>query len=210
MVIYSPKYLMMKKYWLLIIIFTVYGISRVQAQNIDLRLLESINGPASGADGTWHNVSKSVYVTSVLTPVTMLTVGLANHDKELQLKAVETGVAIFLAEGVSVGLKSITKRERPYLAHPDLIVGKSASSDYSFPSGHASVAFATATSLSLAFPKWYVIAPSFAYAGTVGYSRMYLGVHYPSDVFAGALVGAGSSFLTWKLQKLLNKKYHYH
>ncbi len=51
--------------------------------------------------------------------------------------------------------------------------------------------------------------PAYAYAATVGYSRMYLGVHYPSDVLGGALVGAGSSLLTWELQRLLNKKYHY-
>jgi undecaprenyl-diphosphatase len=140
----------------------------------------------------------------------MLTVGLVNHDKELQIKAVETGASILLAEGLTISLKAVTKRERPYLAYPDLFTGKSPSNDYSFPSGHTSVAFATATSLSLAYPKWYVIVPSFAYAGTVGYSRMYLGIHYPSDVLAGALVGAGSSLLTWQLQKLLNKKYHYH
>ncbi len=200
----------MNKYWLILLLFLVGGAYRVQGQSPDLRLLEKINGPVSGADGTWRTISKSVYFTSALTPVTMLTVGLTNHDKNLQVKAVETGIAVFLAEGVTIGLKSITKRERPYLAYPDLITGKSPSTDYSFPSGHASAAFATATSLSLAFPKWYVIAPSFLYAGTVGYSRMYLGVHYPSDVLAGALVGVGSSFLTWELQKLLNKKYHYH
>jgi len=198
----------MNKYWLILLLF--FCAYKVQGQSLDLRLLEHINGPVSDADGTWRDVSKSVYVTGLLTPVTMLTVGLANHDKELEIKAVETGTAILLAEGVTVGLKSITKRERPYLAHPDLITGKSNSTDYSFPSGHTSVAFATATSLSLAYPKWYVIAPSFLYAGSVGYSRMYLGVHYPSDVLAGALVGAGTSFLSWELQKLLNKKYHYH
>ncbi|GAB2971723.1 hypothetical protein GCM10027049_01640 [Mucilaginibacter puniceus] len=68
------------------------------------------------------------------------------------------------------------------------------------------MAFATATSLSLSFPKWYVIIPSYTYAAAIGYSRMYLGVHYPTDVLAGALLGTGTAFLTWKLQKILFKK----
>jgi len=69
------------------------------------------------------------------------------------------------------------------------------------------MAFATATSLSLEYPKWYVIVPAYTWAGTVGYSRMHLGVHYPSDVLIGALVGAGSAFITHKVnQKLLKRK----
>ena len=74
------------------------------------------------------------------------------------------------------------------------------------PSGHTSTAFATATSLSLAYPKWYVVAPSFIWAGTIGYSRMHLGVHYPSDVVVGALVGSGSAFLCYKANQWINKK----
>ncbi|MES2275156.1 MAG: phosphatase PAP2 family protein [Bacteroidota bacterium] len=203
----------MKKHPFITFITLLIGLSSffsAMGQGVDLRLLESINGPGSGADGTWRTVSKSVYITSTLAPATMLVTGLATHNRELTVQAFETGGATLIAAGLTAGLKKITHRERPYLAHPDVIFGKSSSPDYSFPSGHTSVAFATATSLSLAFPKWYVIAPSFAYAGAVGYSRMYLGVHYPSDVLAGAVVGTGSAFLTWKLQKLLNKKYHYH
>jgi membrane-associated phospholipid phosphatase len=64
---------------------------------------------------------------------------------------------------LSTAVKGITQRERPYLAHPDMITGKQSPTDYSFPSGHVSVSFATATSLSLAIPKWYVIVPSYAY-----------------------------------------------
>jgi membrane-associated phospholipid phosphatase len=55
--------------------------------------------------------------------------------------------------------------------------------------------------LSLSFPKWYVIGPAYSYAILVAYSRSYLGVHYPGDILAGAIIGTGSSFLTWKLQR---------
>ncbi|MBL4677406.1 MAG: phosphatase PAP2 family protein [Mucilaginibacter sp.] len=178
------------------------------AQSIDIKLLEQFNGPPSGADGFWKGVSKSDYIVVFGAPVAMLATGFATNDKELKIKALETGGAVLLAEGATVIFKNVIHRERPYLAHPELFYGKSNPTDYSFPSGHTSTAFATATSLSLSFPKWYVIAPSFAYASAVGYSRMYLGVHYPSDLLGGALVGAGSAFLTFKLNRWLHKKVH--
>jgi membrane-associated phospholipid phosphatase len=56
------------------------------------------------------------------------------------------------------------------------------------------------------YPKWYIIVPSICWAGAVGYSRMHLGVHYPSDVVAGALVGAGSAWLTHYVNKKLIAK----
>jgi undecaprenyl-diphosphatase len=55
--------------------------------------------------------------------------------------------------------------------------------------------------ISLNYPKWYVIVPSFAWAGLAGYSRMAIGMHYPSDVLMGAVVGAGSAYLIYKLKK---------
>ncbi len=178
------------------------------AQNLDIRILQSINGPDSHADNFWRGVSNSDYIFIIITPVAMLTTGIAAHSRALKVKALETGGTILLAEGATFALKQVTRRERPYLAYPNLINGKIHPTDYSFPSGHTSTAFATATSLSLAYPEWYVIAPSFAYAGAVGYSRMYLGVHYPSDVLAGAVIGAGSAFFTFRLQRWLEKKIH--
>ena len=69
------------------------------------------------------------------------------------------------------------------------------------------MAFAAATTISLQYPKWYVIAPAFIYASGVGYSRMYLGVHYPTDVLAGAVLGAGSSFVTHYTFKFIKKRW---
>ena len=58
---------------------------------------------------------------------------------------------------------------------------------YSFPSGHATVSFACATVLALAVPRLRV--PLFVLAALISFSRVYVGVHYPLDVLAGAVLG---------------------
>ena len=62
-----------------------------------------------------------------------------------------------------------------------------------------------ATSLSIRYPKWYVIAPSALWACSVGFSRMNEGVHYPSDVIAGAFIGAGCAVMNIYVNRALNK-----
>jgi undecaprenyl-diphosphatase len=101
-------------------------------------------------------------------------------------------------------MKYTFDRDRPFITYPD-ITKKSGAGSPSFPSGHTSSAFALATSLSLTYPKWYVIASSYTWAGTVAFSRMDLGVHYPSDILAGALVGGGCAWLTHVVNKKLSK-----
>ena len=80
-----------------------------------------------------------------------------------------------------------------------------AEADPSFPSGHTAAAFSLATSLSITYPKWYVIAPSAVWACGVGLARINQGVHYPSDVLAGAAIGVGCGFLNIYVNKWLNK-----
>ena len=98
--------------------------------------------------------------------------------------------------GLVMGTKYIVRRPRPYIKYEGDLVSVSTEPDPSFPSGHSVLAFSTATSLSLLYPRWYVIAPSFLWAAAVGYSRLYLGVHYPSDVLVSALVGIGVAVLS--------------
>ncbi|MEO8146267.1 MAG: phosphatase PAP2 family protein [Bacteroidia bacterium] len=177
------------------------------AQNADIDLLNKINGPGTpAADKTFKFISNSVGPVSIAAPLSMFVTGLATKDKVLQRKSYVAAASLFTSTVITVALKVTVKRPRPFETYPDIIIKKDKGGSYSFPSGHTSSAFATATSLSLAFPKWYVIAPSFLYAGAVGYSRMYLGVHYPSDVFGGIVIGVGSSFLMYKADQWINKK----
>lgn len=150
-------------------------------------------------------ITNSAMPVSIGTPIIIYAVGLIEKDSITKKKAIFIGETLAASAFVSLALKSISKRDRPYETYPE-IDNVTEESSYSFPSAHTSAAFATATSLSMAYPKLYVIAPSFLWAGAVGYSRMYLGVHYPTDVLAGAIVGSGSAFLCYKLNKWINKK----
>jgi undecaprenyl-diphosphatase len=98
-----------------------------------------------------------------------------------------TTATTFAADSVCFGLKDITDRTRPFVAHPQIdplyVVHSS-----SFPAGHAATAFAGATLLSYVAPK--AMPGFFVLAVLIACSRVYVGVHYPGDVIAGAIVGA--------------------
>lgn len=104
----------------------------------------------------------------------------------LALSQVATAVSV-------IGLKRLFRRPRPYNALAGITARTSDPSlvgSFSMPSGHAALAFTLATSWSLSHEQWYVVVPSVAWAGSVALSRVWLGVHYPSDVLAGSLLGA--------------------
>ena len=182
-----------------------YCCSYSLAQNFDINFLNKVNSPPSlSSDKSWVFLTNTTLLISLATPVTIFITGVANNDNELKKKSYGAGASILLSSLITTGFKQTFKRERPFSSYPDIIYKKSSASGYSFPSGHTTAAFATATSLSLAFPKWYVIFPSFTYAAAISYSRMYLGVHYPTDILAGILVGIGTSLLSNQVQKNIN------
>ena len=176
------------------------------SQNLDTRILLQINEHRNvHLDGTFKTMSNSVSPISIGAPILIFGTGLIEKDQELKQKGLMIGASFLATTIFATALKHAVNRARPFETYP-AIQKLSAGGSSSFPSGHTSDAFSTATSLSLTFPKWYVIAPSYTYAALVGYSRMHLGVHYPSDVLAGAVVGAGSAFLCYKAQKWINHR----
>lgn len=178
----------------------------IYSQNIDIKILREINlNRNRELDNIFRGITNSATPVSIGTPLVIFSIGLIKDDPAIQKQGIYLAEAGIVAAFVSTALKYSINRERPFVTYPDLEKESSGGSP-SFPSGHTSSAFATATSLSIAFPKWYVIAPSFLWAGAVGYSRMDLGVHYPTDVLAGAIIGSGSAFLTYKLNHWINKK----
>jgi membrane-associated phospholipid phosphatase len=186
-----------------LLLWTLLLFSNLQlhAQNLDIDLLRKINLQRNTAlDPTFKFVTNSVSPIGLAAPLLVTSIGFIQKDKSLQNKGYYIGATLLTSAVLTTTLKFTIDRDRPFVTYPDIQKLTGAGSP-SFPSGHTSEAFATATSLSLAFPKWYVIAPSMLWASAAGYSRMHLGVHYPSDVLVGALIGSGSAWLCHQLNK---------
>ncbi|GAA3988712.1 hypothetical protein GCM10022210_47220 [Mucilaginibacter dorajii] len=113
---------------------------------------------------------------------------------KIQLRAIALAAA--LSGLLATALKHVIHRVRPqdvYLTIHDLGPG----GGWSFPSGHSCDAFVLAAILSLVYPKKRLIIPVYCWAIAVGFSRMYLGVHYPSDILGGVLIGSSMALLAY-------------
>ncbi|MDQ1332248.1 MAG: undecaprenyl-diphosphatase [Bacteroidota bacterium] len=122
-------------------------------------------------------------------------------------------LAVALADQVSVQLfKNLFQRLRP-CHEPSLegmvhLVNGDCGGLYGFVSSHASNSFNVAL-ISLLFikKKWYTVS-IISWAAIIGYSRIYLGVHYPGDVICGSLLGALIGWSMFKLYEMADKKFN--
>jgi hypothetical protein len=172
------------------------------AQNFDIDLLKDIN-PQNPDSEVWNVSSSSFLYVSGTLAIGSLTYGIVAKDKKWK----HNGYELLITSGINFAstelLKAAFARPRSEDQYPGEIFTNSTTTGYSFPSGHTSQAFAMATTLTLQYKKWYVVVPAYLWAGSVGYSRMYLGKHYPSDVLAGAALGVASSYLGHVITKKL-------
>jgi len=135
-------------------------------------------------------------VRSVVIFVVALAADLLTRPR-LPVTTVLAGAAYAIAGGLTDVLKRAFDRPRPSLVdpavHPLVAVPHSAA----MPSGHASTAFAAAVAVGLVHPRlrW----PLLALAALIALSRVWLGVHYPTDVIAGAALGAAIAIALWRV-----------
>lgn len=176
------------------------------AQSTEINLLRKINVERNTSfDTPFLVTTHSASPVSIATPAVLLTVGLIKKDSLLKQNSLMMVGTLVTSSLIMASMKWGIKRDRPFVTYPD-IEKLTAGGSPSFPSGHTSMAFSAATSVSIAYPKWFIIAPSFLWASAVGYSRMHLGVHYPSDVLVGALIGSGSAWLSHFVTRKIQTK----
>jgi membrane-associated phospholipid phosphatase len=199
----------MFKFSIILFILTLFLFlqNKVSAQNIDVQLLHDINSNQSVFLRNYSRViSNTTTYVSVSIPITEVVIGLIEKDNDKLRNALYMGASFGASAIMSFTLKRAFNRPRPAETYPELITAYQNLRVHSFPSGHTYEAFSSATALSLSHPKWYIITPAYIWASSVGYSRLNLGVHYPSDVLAGAVLGIGSAYLTYKINKYFWKK----
>lgn len=149
-----------------------------------------------------------VVLFAALLLVTFLA-GRSTSDFRQQAAAILTGGAALLAVGIGQVIGHAVERARPYSAMADVHILVKRSTDFSFPSDHATMAGAVAIGLFLATRRWGV--PALVLGVLMAATRVYVGAHYPGDVLAGfvlggavaaALVRAGSKPLGLLLARL--------
>lgn len=118
-------------------------------------------------------------------------------------KTRRAGVSALAAMGIgalitNAVLKLLVARIRPYDTIGELILMIERQHDFSFPSGHTCASFAAACAIWHCMPRrWGILSVILAFL--ISFSRLYVGVHYPSDVLAGALIGVFAGWAGWKL-----------
>ncbi len=121
-------------------------------------------------------------------------------------------IALFITDIIVVSLKYVVAEPRPFLtlSNENLLMSVNGNS---FPSGHTASSFTAATIIGLKYHlkskgwKYWLIYPLLAFAILIGFSRIYIGVHYPYDVVFGALIGIVFGLIVLKYEyRILHNK----
>jgi undecaprenyl-diphosphatase len=158
---------------------------------VDFSLVHHLNAFLAGHDGVEDPLSAYERVGELLflgmLVVAFLVVG-GRRRRDTQRAVVAAGLSAGLALAIAAVLARIVDRPRPFAAHHDVHLFVAHAADPGFPSDHATAAFAIGVALLLRFRAWGVV--TLVLATVLAAGRVALGIHYPSDVLAGAALGA--------------------
>lgn len=146
-------------------------------------------------------ISYTTTFISITLVLVVLLISIVKKSKSIRKKFFIFTAVLILVAIVSQGLKIFVYRSRPFTTYP-FIEKLSEGGGSSFPSGHTLEAFAMAAALSISFSNKKIMIPIYLWAMLVAYSRMALGVHYPSDVMAGILIG---TLIGWIVPSIFNR-----
>lgn len=175
--------------------------------DMDIQLLEWINNHRLKAlDPLFLAITDTAYLLAFLVAFVVLAVGLYNKN----LTEIRKGLYLLIALGVNTVIVTLIKylvnRERPFV-HNDMVEKLTTGNSPSFPSGHTSDAFIIAVLFCILFPrKLWMQLLIWGWALAVAYSRIVLGVHYPSDVLGSIFIGTGVATLVYSYFKLHRRK----
>lgn len=132
--------------------------------------------------------------SSVFTSLFCL-IALLSRTSVIHLLGVKCAITLVSSNAIAQVIKISVSRIRPFLKIDNLHIKKIGIDNYSFPSGHTTAAFSLAIMISLFFPALTILCIFLAFS--TGISRMYLGVHYPSDVIVGMFLGSFCSMTVY-------------
>lgn len=213
--------------WLLVLLVWIGGMGPVHAQSprssseapnprfcaedpgrsLDVRGLALVycttRSPISGALWGAHRTARPMFYGAV--PAAWVGAALT-QEPAMRAAAYRLTLSQGLTYGLVVGTKHVVGRARPYVHRP--LEARAArhnppapgDAHLSFPSGHAALSAALVTSWGLSYPRWYVVGSGALWAAGVALSRVHLGVHYPSDVLVGTVLGVGVAVIIHQLR----------
>jgi undecaprenyl-diphosphatase len=179
-----------------------------QISELDISILRFIHhNRITALDEILYYISFATTFVSISILILVLIGSIKNSSTERMTKFFLLLSILILAGISSLCLKYTLVRERPFVTYSD-IKKLSEAGNSSFPSGHTIEAFAVAFAVSSLFPKRKYIIPVFLWALLIAYSRMALGVHYPSDILSGIFISLIVSYFTIRFLpvSLLQKK----
>src|SRR3954451_7964962 len=162
----------------------------------DVRLAESANLFAQHHDGwedaarAYAQLSEPLFIAGV---VLLALAGLVLRRRALVSTSLLAVIASGLAVGVAAVIARVVDRPRPFVADPHIHLFLAHAPDPGFPSDHATAAFAIGAVLLLRLGRWGI--PVLLAAAGLAVSRVLVGIHYPNDVLAGALLGTAAAVL---------------